>query len=171
MSNEPEPTAGPEKEAAAALVGREAFLGALRALAGTAHLNIALLSHALDARVYGDAVFVEKIQAFALRDPRCRLRVLVNAPEQTMRQGHRLVELGRRLSSRLHFRQLPEDQKGVVEEYLIIDEKALLHRDAQDRLEARHHPYAPMAARRQLKIFDALWEESLPAREFSELRL
>ncbi len=161
----------PEKEAVTVVTGIEAFIDCARQMAEAAHLDVALLSHSLDARVFGDDAFVDKLQAFVLRQERSRLRVLVNAPELAMRKSHRLVELGRRVSSRVHFRQLADDQKGVVEEYLIVDEKLLLQRDAADQLDARYYAYAPLAARQRLQAFNILWEAALPAQEFRELRL
>ncbi len=159
------------KEAATVVSGMEAFVDRARQMAGAAYLDVALLSHGLDARVFGDDVFVDRLQAFILGQDRSRLRVLVNAPELAMRKSHRLVELGRRVSSRVHFRQLADDQKGIVEEYLIVDEKQLLQRDAADQLDARYYAYAPLAARQRLQLFNALWEAALPAQEFRELRL
>ncbi|HEY0975546.1 MAG TPA: hypothetical protein VGE57_13710 [Solimonas sp.] len=164
-------TPAPDKETATILNGRVAFVEALGVVAGDATLELALLSYDLDARVFGDESFVEKVQALALRHHRARIRVLVNATERTMHRAHRLVELGRRLTSRIEFRQLPDDEKAVIEEYLVADEKGVLQRDANDRLEARHYAYAPLEARRRLKAFNALWDVSVPARELGELRL
>jgi len=159
------------KEAATVVTGIEAFIDRARQMAEAAHLDVALLSHGLDVRVFGDEQFVDKLQALVLRQERSQLRILVNAPELAMRKAHRLVELGRRVSSRIHFRQLADDQKGVIEEYLIVDEKQLLQRDAADQLEARYYAYAPLAARQRQQTFNALWDAALPAQEFRELRL
>ena len=77
----------------------------------------------------------------------------------------------RRASSRIHCRQLSQERQSLIEEYLVGDERSVLYRDRYDQLQAQCHQQAPLEARRRLKDFNPLWEESLPAREFSELRI
>lgn len=152
-----------------ALAGAQAYRETLTQVVGFARLQLSLLSFDLDARVYGDEAFVEVVRSFVISHERARLRVLVNDCGRTMRRAHRLVELGRLLSSRIEFRELAEENRGIVEEYLLADERALLHRERRDALDARLQPQAPLAARLKLREFDALWEQSAVAREFSVL--
>lgn len=163
------PDSGNDANAPEAVTGAQAYREALTRVAGLARLQLSLLSFDLDARVYGDEAFVETVRGFVLSHERARLRVLVNETERTMRRAHRLVELGRLLSSRIEFRRLADEHKGLVEEYLLADERALLQRERSDALDARLQPQAPLAARLKLREFDAMWEQSVVAREFSVL--
>jgi hypothetical protein len=162
-----------ESNAAAPIVleGTLAFQDAALARLDGAQREVALLSYALDPRGFGSDAFAERLQAFALGSSRSRIRILVNQPQQALRNAPRLIELSRRLSSRIHCRQLPETQRLLLTEYLICDERSLLFRERHDQLQAQCHPEAPLQARRQLREFNPLWEEALPAREFSELRI
>ncbi len=158
-------------DSAAVLQGSAALLTAALECIGKAQREIALFSYALDARVFGDEAFVEQLQVFVLSHERARVRILVNRPELALRNAPRLIELARRASSRIHCRQLSPERQSLIEEYLLSDERAVLYRDRHDQLQAQWHPQAPLQARRRLKDFNPLWEESLPAREFSELRI
>ncbi len=165
-----EPTPAAPQATPALISGGQAFREALASVTAQARLQLSLLSFDLEARTYGDEAFVETVRRFALSHERARVRVLINDTERTMRRAHRLVELGRQLSSRIQFRQLPEEHRGLVEEYLIADERALLFRERSDALEARLE-CVPLSARLKLRAFDPLWEQSTPARELAELRI
>lgn len=166
------PTPPPDATPAAAVVsGLAAFTEHAVLVAKAARLDIVVFSDTLDRRVYGDERFVGAIRSFVLMHRRARLRVLVRQPGLAMRAAHRLVELGRLLSSRIEFRQPPEDRRIAGDEYVVADERALLIRSAPAELDAKYLPYAPLEARQQLRSFNALWEESVPARELSDLLL
>lgn len=167
---EPTPQTG-AAIAASAVSGLVAFIDHAVLVAKAARMDIAIFSDTLDRRIYGDDRFVATVRAFVLQNRRARLRVLVRQPVQAMRGAHRLVELGRMLSSRIEFRQPPEDRRLPSDEYLLADERALLIRDSPGELEARYYASAPLEARQQLRSFSHLWEESVPAREFTDLKL
>lgn len=141
------------------------------ATAAAAHSELVLFSHELDYRVYGSEEFCDTLKRFILQHRRARLRALVHTPALAMRRGHRLVELGRALSSRIEFRQLSETHLKLREEYLMADQRTLLYKEAYNDLEARHHTDDPLRGREQMRIFETLWQESLPAREFTDLKI
>lgn len=151
--------------------GQAEFLLRASQLVQSARLDITLFSQGLDRRTYSSEDFVAPLQSFLLSHQRARLRVLVHTPALAMRTGHRLVELGRRLSSRIEFRELLPERKLIRKEFLIADESSLLIRESDDQLEARYYPHAPLIARDQRREFDSWWQESIPAAEFRDLKL
>jgi len=153
------------------LTGLAAYTQTTLKLITSAHLQLRVFSQELDRRVWNDPGIVELLRSFALRSPRAELRVLVNRPQAAAQRGHRLVELARRLPSRIRLRELLEERRAMAEEYAIADEYALLHKRRHDDLDAVWHTHAPLEAREQRRRFDLLWEESPPARELGELRL
>jgi hypothetical protein len=151
--------------------GQAEFLLRASQLLASAKLEITLFSQSLDRRTYSSEGFVAPLQTFLLSHQRARLRVLVHTPALAMRTGHRLIELGRRLSSRIEFRELSPERKLIRKEFLIADESSLLIRESEDQLEARYYPHAPLLARDQKREFDTWWQESPPAAEFRDLKL
>jgi len=151
--------------------GQAEFLQRASTLVASAKLDITLFSQSLDRRTYSSEDFITPLQTFLLSHQRARLRVLVHTPVLAMRTGHRLIELGRRLSSRIEFRELLPERKLIRKEFLIADESSMLIRDAEDQLEARFYAHAPLLARDQKREFDILWQESPPAAEFRDLKL
>lgn len=168
--NEATPPADPTT-AAAVVSGVAAFTEHAVLVAKAARMDIVIYSDTLDRRIYGDEAFVATIRSFVLQHRRARLRVLVRNPGTTMRGAHRLVELGRALSSRIEFREPLPERKLPLEEYVLADEKALLLRSFSDDIDAKYLPHAPLDARQQLRTFNGIWEESVPAQELRDLRL
>jgi len=155
--------------AAAVVSGVAAFTEHAVRVAKAARMDLAIYSDTLDRRIYGDEAFVAAVRSFVLQHRRARLRVIVRQPVLAMRGAHRLVELGRMLSSRIEFREPPAERKLPQDEYLLADEKALLLRSAPEEIDAKYLPHAPLDARQQLRTFNALWEESVPAQELRSL--
>lgn len=153
------------------VVGLSGFLQSAEAVARDARMELAICSWGLDRRVFGSEGFVAIVRAFALAHRRARVRVLVQHPVMAMQGAHRLVELGRVLSSRIEFREPLPERKLSAEEYLVADERSLVHRAGPDQLEAKFYAHAPLEARLRLRTFNALWDEAVPAREFTDLKL
>lgn len=149
--------------------GSAAFAASALDVVGAARHHLALMSVALDGRLFGTEDFVERLRNFILQHRRAKLRVLVHDPASAVRNSIRLVEFGRRLSSRIEFRALPEEKRKLREEYLIADETALLYRSYPDQMDAKYYADAPLVARSHLRAFETLWHESTVAREMSSL--
>lgn len=171
MGGEETSDASPAAPSSTIVSGHVAYADRAIELLVHARREVVLLSQDLDRRIYGDEDFVETLRAFLLQHRRARLRAIVHTPRTAMLHAHRLVELGRALSSRIEFRELLPERKSLREEYLIVDDRAMLHRSAPEELEARCHTEAPALVREQLRQFETLWQESPPAREFANLRL
>ncbi|MFA5940626.1 MAG: hypothetical protein WC809_14815 [Sinimarinibacterium sp.] len=153
-----------------AVVGLTETIATVAGVIGHARNELAILSCRLEPALYGDMAVVDAVSQLALRHERVRIRVLVNAPDLAMRRAHRLVEFARRLTSRIEFRELPEDQRGLVEDCVIADSVAVWRRDNPDQLESRVYE-STLEARLQLRRFDPLWEVSTPARAFTQLHI
>ncbi len=157
--------------APALVSGVAAFTEHAVLVARAARMDIVIYSDGLDRRIYGDEAFVATVRSFVLQHRRARVRALVRQPGLAMRGAHRLVELGRLLSSRIEFREPPPERSIPQDEYILADEKALLLRSAPEELDAKYLPHAPLDARQQLRTFNTLWEESVPAQEMRSLGL
>jgi hypothetical protein len=152
--------------------GRSAFAARALEFVGVARLEIVLLSHGLDRALYGSEGFVDAVQRFGLNSERARMLILLNQPQLAARGGHRLVELGRRLPSRIEFRELLPERIGEAHgECLIVDGRALLVRESMESLAARCWRDAPTEGRRLREPLMRWWEESPPAQELRRLGL
>src|SRR3546814_8324792 len=122
---------------AVTISGTHAYLQATLQLITSAHQLLRIVSQELDRRVWSDPGIVETLRAFALRSQRAELRILVKRPQRVAQRGHHLVELARRLPSRIALHELNEERRDVVDEFAIADEYALLPK----RQRSEEHTY------------------------------
>lgn len=171
MNDDAVPDADGTPPAAVRLHGHAEYAQAALKLITRAHLQLRLLSPQLDPRAWSHPGVIELLRSFALRSPHAQIRILVQQPQRVAQTAHRLVELARRLPSRIAMHELGEAQRGLAEEFAVADEYAVLRKRRHDDADALWFAHAPPEARLMRRRFDALWDESLPARELAELRI
>ncbi len=152
--------------------GRTEFIAQALKIAETTRLELTLLSFALDPAIYGAEPFVDAVKTFLLGENRARLRVLLNQPRLTAQGAHRLVELGRQLSSRVEFRELAYEQLSDFRgEWVIADGCQFLEKRNPESLVASYWQTAPLRVREKLDKYEALWNEAAPARDLQRLAI
>ncbi len=138
-------------------------------LIAQARKSIDIFSHNLDPRVLDTAEIVSAITAFIKISPNSRLRILVGDPTIAVKQGHRFIELSRKLSSFIAIRKTHEDYQETPFEFLIVDGKALLYRPHAEEYKAILNLDARAECNQQLEFFNTVWEISEPASELRQL--
>lgn len=89
--------------------------------------EVLLLSKTLDPAIYNNEPFYQSILDLARSDRNVQVRILVKDIQPVVEQGHRILNLARRLSSKVEIRKLlSRPQKDSIT-YLIGDRKHLLY--------------------------------------------
>lgn len=139
------------------------------ALAHQADRSLRIFTRHLDSPIYNNKGFVDAVTQLAIRSPSSFIRVLVQDSTPAVKDGHRLVELGHRLSSIIKFRKPAEEYKDFNEAFLIADEVGLIHRKLADRFEGVANFKTPLEGRDLSKFFDEIWEKSAQDPELRRL--
>ena len=105
----------------------------------------------------------------ALARPGVCVRVLLFDPRAATQSGHRLIELARRLTSRIAIRRVADEDQERLDAFLIVDETGYVHRRLAERLEAIADYADPPAARRLRQDFERLWEHGSVDSELRQL--
>lgn len=133
--------------------------------------TVDIIARHLDPAIYDNEAFAEALKQLAISSPRAKIRILVLDPGPLLSQGHRLIELGSRLSSFITLRKPAPEHKDFNEAMLIVDQTGYIHRRFSDRFEGianfndRRHAVA-LATR-----FDELWSRAVPDANFRRLHL
>lgn len=129
-------------------------------LAELASRKLAIFTHDLEPGVLDDPDFLERVKQLALGSRFARVNILLLDPTRAVKEGNRLLDLSRRLSSFIEIRQPHKDYRDLQEAFIIADEKGLLHRRIGPRPEGFVDTNEPMLAREKLKLFDNIWQRS-----------
>lgn len=151
------------------LTGRESCQQVAIALVSQARRSLCLWSRDLERRVYDCPEFITAVRLLACRSRFSLVRLLVHDPKAVTQQGHRLLELARRLSSRIELRQVAADYQDYAASFLTVDEMGLILRPSAERYEGFFSFKAPVKAREQNHFFNEVWDKSQPHPEFRRL--
>ena len=154
------------------LQGRAAYAAQALQLVRGARQELLLRSDSLEAALYGGEAFAESVKQFLLGSERARLRLLVLKPQAALRNAAQLIELCRRLSSKVELRE-PSPEQGPIDpcDWLIADRRALLERIGPEALQSQFWPQEPRRGKTRGEDFDTLWNEAQPSPELRNLSL
>lgn len=140
-------------------------------VAGLAQRGLAILTPDLEPGIYDSEAFLEITKKLVLSKRYARVRVLISDPARTVRNGNRLVALGRRLNTYIEFRNVHPDFRDERAAFLLADDRALVYRADSSRWEGIADIDEAAIARRYLEQFEAIWAASETAKEIRQLRI
>lgn len=149
-----------ESSGRVALETKEENRIAALSLTRQARRTLDIFTHDLDPPIYNDPAFIEALTALALRSRYSRIRILVHDSGRAVKEGHRLLELSRRLSSFIELRQPNQDYKDHNEAFCIADERGVLHRMLSGRYEGSVDFNAPLEAQKLSAFFNTVWDKA-----------
>ena len=126
-----------------------------------ARQNLCLYSPDLEAWLYSHSSVQQACTQFLLASPKNRLRILVRDVGKPVRQGHRLLNLARRITSNLHIRRINPDHPADECAYLLADDRGLLLREQPEQYAGYALYNDPGRVRQRQAQFDQAWDLSL----------
>ena len=123
--------------------------------------TLRITSRDLDATIYDNDEFIQAAKDMALRSRRAKLYILINTADPAVKNGHRLIDLCRRLTSFIEIRVQGKRFFDYNEATLIADESGYIRRRLAERYETEADFFSPRTAREMIKEFDNMWEESV----------
>lgn len=154
-----------------ALSLREQHSAALAQMAAQATRTLDIFSYNLDATVFDTVAFIDAVKQLAIGSNNSRVRILIQEPRDLILRGHRIIELARRVSSRIHLHRAAMDDRKRADSFFIADQTGLIRRAYPERYEGTADFNAAGEARSYLKFFEEAWERSEPEAEFRRLHI
>ena len=141
------------------------------AMAGQARRNLYLFTRDLDPPLYDNAAFADALSALARGSERAHVHVLVQDSARAAKDGHRVVELAQRLSSKVRIHRPSREYADLRETFLVADELGYLYRTVADRYEAQASFRDRKRARELTRYFEEIWQRSEPDPQLRRLSL
>lgn len=138
-------------------------------IAALAARQLNILTYDLEPQVLGTDEFIEAVRKVATSGRYARVRILVQDSKRAVAEGHKLIEIARRLSSFISIHKPHREHQSVIEAFVVADERALLYRKEADRYEGFADTNDALEARRKLNEFEQMWEKSEPDPEMRRL--
>ena len=146
-----------------ALRGAEAVHTAVRMLIERAERTLAVYTPTLIPALLNSTPATFALAQFAVRRRHNTVRVLVDDAQQALRDNDRLVQLSRRASDVIAWRETAPEDRGGSDLFLVADGRACIYLPDRSRNDGEWAEVKDPLPVDLLKRFDALWERSQPA--------
>ena len=131
------------------------------ALLTQAQRSLCIYTPDLELWLYHHSSVQEACTRFLLANPKNRLRILLDDSSSAVKDGHRLLQLSRRLSSNLHIRKLNPSYSNDEIAYLLVDTSGLLMRPKLEQIAGYALYNDPGQVRVMQNKFDQAWDVSV----------
>ena len=133
--------------------------------------QLLIFSYDLDKNLYDHRELIDAVSQLARKSRYTQVKLLVVDSKSIVKRGHGLLNLARRLSSKIEIRKTTADLKDLPEAFIIADQRGLLAYDLKN-LEGRsawaNYNNKP-AAQALAAEFDLLWQHASHDRELQLL--
>lgn len=131
------------------------------ALLQQAKRRICIYSNDLEPWLYNHSSAQDACSQFLLASPRNQLHILVQDVRRAVQDGHRLINLSRRLSSNCSIRRVNPEYPAGEGSFLLVDDCALWVRPEISQYAGYVFYSNPGRLRQQLQLFEQAWAYSL----------
>jgi len=151
--------------------GKENHYAAAAAILSQACRSIILFSPELDPNMLNTSEIKALFKDLAIKDRHSYIKMLIHDSRKLVLNGHHLVDLSRQLSSHVKLRKTPKELINHSEMFLIVDETALVYRNAFDRYEGFVNFDDRQKCSHLKEFFERTWGKSTTDLELSQLHL
>ncbi|MEM8844505.1 MAG: hypothetical protein AAGB35_05610 [Pseudomonadota bacterium] len=142
------------------LDSRAMNIAAIHKLASSAINRLNIITRTLDHQVYDRTEIIDAISEFARRNRNSCVQILIYDCTNIIKDGHRLIHLAEKISSKITVRKLPIHTKPFNESLLVADGKGYIHNTQSDRYEGIVSFNDPTRCTELNKIFTDMWDHS-----------
>ncbi len=146
-------------------------LAAVRHLLQQAHHSLDIFTQMLDHRLFDQDTVLDALRQLAVTNPRTKIRILIREPQILINQGHRILELQRRLTSYIDMRMTAPHYAQTGRMFVIADQRGYLYKESDERYEGLVSFYDPAQCRDWLNSFNDAWEHSQAITDFRRLHI
>ena len=147
------------------------FRCAIDSMTAQSRRSIKLFTQEMDHEFYDRDAFIEAASLACRSHRNCTMSILLKDANKAAKLGHRLADLQKRVPSLVQIRSLPMEYADMNDEFIIVDEIAMVKRFAlgymRGHCEFRSIPDAVKFSRQ----FNEIWERSLPCQELRRLSI
>lgn len=151
--------------------GREQASKLVLELALLAKKQICIFGQDIDQILFDTKEFVNCISTLAKKSHRVQIKIIAHNTQINIQNGHRLIELKRRLSSSIHIRNTDSEHRDLQQTILLIDDFAYLICPRATRYEGTASHYDRLEVREKQTQFNTLWDLATPDLNIRELRI
>jgi hypothetical protein len=154
-----------------ALQGLEDNVAVVDAMASQTRRTFDLFTRDLEPRLYDREPFYQALRQLAISSRNTEIRILIMDSDRVVKEGHRLINLGRRLSTYIKFRKVADDYHELPYSFLVADGRGFLYRSLAIEYEGEADFNNPYRAKELSREFEEIWQHSQPDPNLRQLHI
>jgi len=166
-----QPSAEPGNARLLHLHGESACAAALLECLQEPRRTLQIYSQYLDHAMFDEPDVVDALSKFVRRGPPARLQILIHSSQLIISRGHRLLELARRMDSKIQMRRVPDELASDLHTYVVWDETGYWLMPDFREYDGLANGYDPVQSAQLGERFTYLWHRSVEDSELRILRL
>ena len=148
----------------------ESLIGLVDLLAHPSR-TVRIYSQELDHSLFDRADVTDALSSFVRHGPPARLQILIHSSSSIVSRGHQLLELARRLDSKIEIRKVPGELATDRASFVLADERGYFLLPDHREYQAMANAFDPVEAERLAERFDYLWDRSEADPDLRVLRI
>ena len=133
--------------------------------------TVRIYSQELDHALFDRADVTDALSEFVRHGPPARLQILIHSSGSIVSRGHQLLELARRLDSKIEIRKVPGELATDRSSFVLADEQGYFLLPDHREYQAMANAFDPVQSERLVERFDYLWDRSETDPDLRVLRL
>ncbi len=130
------------------------------AMTRQARRSLHIFTYDMEHAVFDNPEFEEAATDLLRGGQYATIRILVQDSNRAVRNGHRLINLAQRLSSKIEIRKPIAEYAEVTRAFFVADEAGYISRALADRYDAVANFNDRLSCRDLVKFFNEVWERS-----------
>lgn len=135
------------------------FDAALKLISAAQH-QISIISRNLDPRIFNNEEIILAMQMHIRRTKNSNIKILVQDISPIIKNGHRILELSQRISSKIEIRKVCQEYSQYNKGFLVADSTAYIHNSKSDLYEAEVNFSDKDKSKELIETFKKIWEQS-----------
>ncbi len=133
--------------------------------------TVKILSHHLNSEIFDNENIREALSKLARTNPRCEIQFLIADERPLVQRSHRLIELMRRLPSRISLRTINKNYPYDESSMTLIDREAVIFQKENSIYDGFSN-FNDAGRNKQLsEVFNTLWSHAAESQELRQLKL
>ena len=129
-------------------------------LVSAAQHQISIISRHLDPRIFNNENILQSMLMLIRRAKTSNVKILVHDPSPMIKNGHRILELSQRVTSKIEIRKIGQPFSQFNEGFLVADKIAYIHNIKSDLYDAEVNFNDKDKSKELLETFRNIWEQS-----------
>jgi hypothetical protein len=123
--------------------------------------TIFITSRKMDTRLTNHSDFLDAIRSCISNNSNFCVKILIYQLEEFLAEHHQILDLSRRLSSRISIKVINKEHHNFIHDYILVDNQGIIYRELAHRYESKIEYSNKRKSTELTRQFNEAWEHGV----------